>query len=405
MRGTSNPAQERTLVVVLSIAAFAVVLNFTWLSPLLRPIALAFGVPESTAGQLGTIGAVVGVLATLISAPLMDRFSLAGWLRGQAVLLIAVTLLAALAPSLGWLFVARALAGLAVVLAKCLAACGDAFPDEARRNRAIGIVVSATTVAIVVGLPVLAQIESAVGWRWAVAAQLVPLALLLAGTWALSPQSTAPPRPAGSGFVAAYSIVLRNRQVAWYLAAMGVMGLVYIGWLNYFGAYVSEDFGAGAGVLAALFLVAGVAEMVANNVVPLALRRVTAQRLFAASAVVLALNLLATGTVYRTLPGVFVATAITSVCAAALYIAANLLLLDAAPSARGSVMALSAASTGLGAAIGTSGVGAVLALLDSYGAAYRLLGLVMVAGAVCVAVGARQHAEVALPAEPGFAAS
>jgi predicted MFS family arabinose efflux permease len=253
-------------------------------------------------------------------------------------------------------------------------------------------------------LPVLAQLESAVGWRWAVAAQLGPLALLLAGTWVLPAQPAPPPRPAGAGFVAAYGIVLRNRQIAWYLAATGVMGLVYIGWLNYFGAYVSEDFGAGAGVLAALFLAAGVAELVANNVVPLALRRVSAQRLFAGSAVVLALNLLATGTVYRTLPGVFVATAITSVCAAALYIAANLLLLDAAPSARGTVMALAGASLGVGAALGSSGVGLVLALLDSYDAAYRLLGLVMVAGAVCVAVGARRCG-VAAQTEPGFAAS
>jgi predicted MFS family arabinose efflux permease len=181
------------------------------------------------------------------------------------------------------------------------------------------------------------------------------------------------------------------------------MGLVYIGWLNYFGAYASEGYGAGAGVLAALFLVAGAAEMVANNAVPLILRHISARRLFAGSAVLLALNLLATGTVYRTLPGVFVATTVTSVCAAALYIAANVLLLDAAPTARGTVMALSAASVGLGAAIGSFGVGAVLALLDSYDAAYQLLGLVMAVGVVCVALGGRRAATPQLPLEPGLA--
>jgi predicted MFS family arabinose efflux permease len=404
MNGTSSSAQDRRLVAVLSLGAFAVVLNATLLSPLLRPIALDFGVPESTAGQLGTVAAIVGVLATLISAPLMDRFSLAGWLRGQALLLIEITLLSALAPTFGWLVFARALAGLPVVLAKCLAACGETFPDEARRNRAIGIVVSATTVAIVAGLPVLAQLEAWLGWRWAMAAQLVPLAALVIGTWLLPAEPTKRRRPAGPGFIRQYVAVYRNRRVAWYLGAMAVLGLVYIGWLNYVGAYVAEDFGAGAGVLGALFLSAGVAELIANNVVPLVVRRIPASRLFAGSAVVLAINLLGTGTVYRSLPGVFVATAITSVCAAALYIALSILLLDGLPSAPGTVMALASASLGVGAAIGSSGVGAVLALIGGYEMAYQLLGAIMFAGALCVAMGARPGRAVERPGEPVFAA-
>jgi predicted MFS family arabinose efflux permease len=92
---------------VLSVGAFAAVLNSTQLSPLLKPIATDLGVSEGTAGQLATTSAIVGTIAALLVAPWMDRIPRSRWLQGQAAILIAATIFSALAPSFAWLVVAR----------------------------------------------------------------------------------------------------------------------------------------------------------------------------------------------------------------------------------------------------------------------------------------------------------
>jgi predicted MFS family arabinose efflux permease len=396
--------QRRTWLplTVLSLGAFTTVLNATQLSPLLKPIAGDLGVSEGAAGQLATVSAVVGTLVALLVAPWMDRFSRRRWLQGQAAALIVATLFSALAPTFAWLVAARVLAGLggAVIMANCFTAVGELYPDAKRRDRAVGVIVTATTVAIVAGLPILAQIEAVAGWRWAVAFSLLPLTLLFVGArWlpVAPPPASAVHQDAGAG----YRRVLGHRPTLGLLGAMGVFALAYVGWLTYFGAYAETDFGADANTLGALFLVAGAAEMVANNLTPPLLRRVSPRRIFAVATAIMAADLLATDALFSGLWTLFVSIAVLSVCAAALYIAGNALLLDALPGARGTVMALSSASVGGGAALGSLVGGAALATFGGYAAVYRLLGLLLSLGIVAMNVGRRGRAldePVALPA-------
>ena len=291
----------------------------------------------------------------------------------------------------------RVLAGLGggLLLATCMAAAGDLFRDPVRRNRAVGIIVSATTLAIVAGLPAVAQIEAVAGWRWAIAALLLPLALLFAGAGVLPSRRGAAPAAGGRP---GYLAVLRGPQTVWLLGTMVVYGIVYVGWLTYVGAYLERDFGAGAGTLTVLFLAAGAAELVANNLTPLLLRRVAARTVYTVTGAVWMLNLAATGVLYTTVWSLFVSIAITGACACVLYMALYVRVLDAAAETRGTLVSLLAASSGLGGALGALTGGGALALFGDYPAVYRLLGVVLLASVACFALATKQPS--AAPASP-----
>jgi predicted MFS family arabinose efflux permease len=373
--------QSWRVVVALAVGAFVTILNLTLLSPLLTAISATFHVSEAAAGQLGTATSVVATLVAFGATSLMDRLDHRTWLRLQAGVLLVATLISALAPSFPWLIAGRLLAGAgsAVVLANCLAIAADAFPDQAARDRAVGLIVSATTIAVLAGLPVVAQISAFASWRWAIASLTIPLVVLLAGSRLLPRQDR--PRSDPGHEPAGYRVILGHRPTFNLLARLLLFGLVYVGWLTYFGAYVEQDFGKGANTLSALFLVAGVAELVANNLAPWLLHRVAARNLIVTLTGVFTLPLvLANFTVFAHLWGLFLTASLVSAAAAMLYIICNALLLDARPEARGRVMALASAFGGCGAALGALVGGLMLDLLGSYAAMYRTLGLLLPLG-------------------------
>ena len=372
---TEDATRGYLIVAVLFLAALTSVVSGTLLSPLLPAIAADLDVSVATAGQLGTVSAVVSVVVALAATPWMDRFPRSTWLRGQCLLLAAAAALCALAPNFAWLAARRMLAGLggALVLTTCLAAAGDSFPDPARLNRAVGVIVSAAALGIVVGLPVLAQIEERAGWRWAIASLVLPLGLAFAATWLLPSGASDPAAAPSHDALDRYRRVLGDAPTRWLLATIGIFLLCYIGWLTYFGAYVVEELSAGAGTLGAIFLVAGTVQLVANNLAPAALARWPAARLFQLAVVIEAAALLLIATGIGGLWMVFVAVTGISVGAAVSYIVVNSLLLQASTVQRGSVMALSAASASLGSLLGITLGGAALAAFG-YGAAYGLFG-------------------------------
>lgn len=366
---------ERTgaATATLALGAFTGVANSAMLSPLLVPIARQFGVSQGTAGQLGSVTAFAAMVVALVGAPHVRRWPARTWLRVQALLVALAALLCALAPGFGWLVVGRALAGIggALMLATCMAATADLTPDPVRRNRAVGIVVSATTLAIVVGLPAFAQIETAAGWRWAIAALTVPLGLLFVGTRALPAVTNG--AAGGSG----YRAVLGEPRSLWLLATMALYGLVYYGWLTYYGAYLDAEFGAGAGTLSALFLASGGVELATNNLAPVVVRRVRPELLFAGGTLVWSAALLGTGVLFTTVGSLFAAIAITGCCACVLYVVIYVRAVESAPAIRGTVVSLLSAASGFGGAIGTAAGGVAYGLSGDYATVYRLLGVVL----------------------------
>jgi predicted MFS family arabinose efflux permease len=180
---------ELLLLLVLAAVQFTHVMDFMIVLPLgptfLREMDIA-------PFQFGIMVAAYGfsaALSGLLAAWFLDRFD-----RKRILLFLYAgfttgTVLCAVAPGFIPLVVARAVAGAfgGIAGANVLAIVGDAFPEE-RRGRAMGVVMSAFSVASIVGVPAGFELARWVSWR-------LPFALLGAGSaailvlaaWALPP--------------------------------------------------------------------------------------------------------------------------------------------------------------------------------------------------------------------------
>jgi len=185
-RSDPAPAGGRVELIVwtLGFTTFAYASLSISLSPLLTAISTDLHVSESTAGQLATIGGIVATGSALLSAPWMGRFSRRLWLRAELALLMLAVALSALAPNFLVLALGRLLIGIAAgpLIANCFVAASEAVIDPRRQGRAVGIVASGTTMAVLAGIPAIAFLEAHLGWRWALGGLLVPLGISLLGT-------------------------------------------------------------------------------------------------------------------------------------------------------------------------------------------------------------------------------
>ena len=154
MNRTEDAGPGWPLIAALAVGGFTVSVGVTLLSPLVPAIGADLGVSDSAVGQLATVTAASAGIAALVTAPWMDRYSRRGWIRVLALLLLAGTVISALAPNYAVLLAGRAVSGVgaSVIFANCLAATADLFPDQARRNRVIGWLATASTLGAIVGL-------------------------------------------------------------------------------------------------------------------------------------------------------------------------------------------------------------------------------------------------------------
>jgi predicted MFS family arabinose efflux permease len=381
-------------LVVLCLAAAVNLLQSASLSPLLPGIGEEFGTPDAATGQLATLGSLAGFGFSLAATPWMDRWSRRTWFRLEGSLIIAGLLISALAPSFIALVIGRILtaSGASLIMANCMTGARELFPDPVRRNRAIGLIVSATTLVFILGLPVVTQIEARLGWRVAMTAIAIPAALLLAGTFVL-PEKRASAR-AGQrqgGPFGAFRTVLENRRVGALLVVLGLLSALYSGWFVYFGAYTTGVFVVSAAVLSLLFLLAGGAQLVANNLAPILLRRFDPLRILYATMTGTAAALLLTGIVITTIPAALIAAVLILNGCGIAYIATNVLLLDSDVPHPGAVMSMAAATGSLGAALGPLITGLALANLGSFEAAYRTLGILAPLAVLTVWLGTRNE--------------
>lgn len=190
------------------------------LIPALPVLARDLGVSYASA-QLSLTLYLVGVAAgQLLYGPLSDRRGRRPPLFAGLALYLAASVVAALAPSLGWLLAARvaqavgACAGL--VLARAIVR--DVWPREEAASR-LGYVTMGMTVAPMAAPLVGALLEERFGWRAALWSCLLFGAPLLLAAWARLPETLrpaerrGPPRPGAGGPFAAlardYAVLLR----------------------------------------------------------------------------------------------------------------------------------------------------------------------------------------------------
>jgi MFS transporter, DHA1 family, inner membrane transport protein len=186
------------------------------------PISRDLGVSAGAVGQAMTTYS----LATAIGAPLLVVAS-GAWARKHALLLALALLtlgnvMCAVAPSLSWLLIGRAVLGLGSMFTPLAAGVAVASVPPAQRGKALSIVFLGISLSYVTGVPLGAWIGFSLGWHaavWTMAAASV-LMLLLAAL-RLPREVVAP----GASFKGAGAL-LRNPAV---LAVLGTT-------LGYFGA-------------------------------------------------------------------------------------------------------------------------------------------------------------------------
>ena len=162
---------EVLLLLVLAAVQFVHIVDFMIIMPLgsrfvNRSEAGAIHLDTEQFGLVVSAYTLSAGLASVFAARFLDRFDRKTALLGLFSGFIVGTLCCALATTYPLLLLARAIAGAfgGVCAAVVLAIVGDAFPD-CRRGRATGVVMSAFSVASILGIPIGLTLADAFGWR------------------------------------------------------------------------------------------------------------------------------------------------------------------------------------------------------------------------------------------------
>lgn len=159
-------ASERRIVLLVAAIQLINVLDFVIVMPLGPDFSTGLGIPTSNIGLISGSYTLAAAFAGVAGSLWLDRFRRRPALLWSLVGLVISTFAASLATGLTTLLAARVVAGLfgGPATALGIALVTDAVPVE-KRGRALGIVMSAFSVASVLGVPLGLEISRLFGWR------------------------------------------------------------------------------------------------------------------------------------------------------------------------------------------------------------------------------------------------
>lgn len=166
---------------LLALAVFAMGTSEFMLAGLVPDISIHFDVSVGTAGLLTSAFAAGMVIGAPTMAALTRRLSTKSTLLACVIAFAFAHVLGAMTTDFTVLFVTRVLAAIvnAGFLAVALGAA-TAVVEPDRKGRAVGVLLSGTTVATVAGVPAGALLGTALGWQstfWAIALLCIPAAI------------------------------------------------------------------------------------------------------------------------------------------------------------------------------------------------------------------------------------
>jgi len=157
---------EAVLLLVLAAIQFTNIIDFMIVMPLGRWYSIEMNLRPSQFGNVVSSYTASAGIAALIASRFLDRFGRKAALLTMYFGFIVGTGLCAIAANYWQLLAARTVAGAfgGVAAAVVLAAVGDGFPME-RRGMAMGVIMTAFSVASIVGIPAGLWIAELYGWR------------------------------------------------------------------------------------------------------------------------------------------------------------------------------------------------------------------------------------------------
>lgn len=252
---------EMRVIIVLCLAFFLAVINFAASAPFFPQIADDLDTSVSLLGQVPSTMTFLSAVLGLAVGPLADRY---GYRRLMILGVVAVAcnlIGTGFAPTYETLLVLAIIGGLgdAILFGLPLAIAGTYFTGDARR-RAISWTSAALPVGVIAGVPLVAAIGGAVGWR----GMFVSIGLLtLASAWLTALFLPGDIRRDDGRFAlamlwAAYQPLVRNRSLLVLYGVSGLRAMCWIGLATYVGAFLIDELQLGSNGVALAFMASGV---------------------------------------------------------------------------------------------------------------------------------------------------
>ena len=400
------PRQEpREWLVLLALAGiqFSQMVDFMVLMPLGTQLMRQFEITPTQLGFFVSIYTVSAGLSGLFSAFVVDRFDRKLVLLAAYTCFAATMLACALSPGYTALLAARAVAGAfgGVVAANVYTIVSDVVP-EGRRGRAFGVVMSAFSLASILGVPISLYLALHFSWR-------APY-LFLAGlctTILITAWFAIPPVRSHLSAAREHNIFRQLQSVFGQVNHLRIFSfsalLTFSGFLlfPFIAPYLVTNAGVSEADLPVVYFVAGLASLAAARLVGGLSDRLGRRRVFAATAVAMAVAaLLITSLPHVPLAvAVFVAMLTFAASSARMVPAMALVTSGAEPRLRGSVMSFNSSIQQLSAGL-ASFVSSVIIGRSAGGELthFWVVGILSAAGTIaCIALARRVRSAAATP--------
>ena len=255
------------------------------LAPLLVDIAAEFDLSVAVAGQVGTAtfaAWAISVVSVGLLSDSLGRRPVA--LAGLSLLAVGV-LASAFAPNLETLMVTRVVTGLGggMIPPNGMAAVVDVVPP-ARLARAVGTLISFTTLSAVIGVPAVAVMADLGSWRlpFLMIGSLLTACIVL--NWFWFPKNEAA-KPWAFTFFSRYRDLLALPVLRSILAANLAQRIAYMAIFSYLATYLIDDYGVSVRAVALPLALVGIGGVVGSYIGGTVATRPDRMSLIAASAI------------------------------------------------------------------------------------------------------------------------
>lgn len=276
--------QNRFLAAV-ALAFFFTQSSSLMLAPLLVDIAAEFDLSVAVAGQVGTATFAAWAISVVSVGPLSDSLGRRPVALAGLSLLAVGVLASAFAPNLETLMVTRVVTGLGggMIPPNGMAAVVDVVPP-ARLARAVGTVISFTTLSAVIGVPAVALMADLGSWRFPflVIGSLLTACIVL--NWFWFPKNEAA-KPRTFTFFSRYRDLLALPVLRSILAANLAQRIAYMAIFSYLATYLIDDYGVSVRAVALPLALVGIGGVVGSYIGGTVATRPDRMSLIAASAI------------------------------------------------------------------------------------------------------------------------
>lgn len=256
--------RQTRFLAITGVAMFLAQLVGLMLAPLLVELSDEFDVSVAAAGQLAAVTFAAWAISVISVGPISDSFGRRPVSVAGLTLLSASVVASSFAPSFGALLGLRILTGLSggMIPPNSMAAVAGVLPPE-KRAKAFGILMAVASLSSVVGMPLVAVMTSAGGWRvpFFVIGCLLFVCAMFHWFWYPKIERSGP---------RTFSFISRYKQMASIslfrtaLAANVLQRMAFYATISYLAAYLISEHGFSVGETAIPLAIVGVGVVIGS---------------------------------------------------------------------------------------------------------------------------------------------